>query len=166
MEKLRPFLIVLVLLLAIIGFVTLRGENITQPIQYNHKKHVEDAGLSCQDCHQYVDKLASAGLPRTRACLECHNEPLTEGAEEKKFLELAANGNEINWQPVYKMPTDVYFSHQRHVTIAEIDCENCHGNMAESTSPPKRPAVKLSMKYCMKCHEKMKADNDCLACHR
>ncbi|UCE05119.1 MAG: cytochrome c3 family protein [bacterium] len=166
MEKMRPFLYVLVLLVAVIGFVTLRGENIKQPLQYNHKKHVEDAGLGCPDCHQYVENLAAAGMPRTSTCLECHAEALTEGTEEQKFLELAANGNEIRWQPVYKMPADVYFSHQRHVTIAEIECETCHGNIAELTTPPKRPAVKLSMKYCMKCHEEMKADNDCLACHK
>lgn len=108
MEKLRAFLIVLVLLVAIIGFVTLRGENIKQPIQYNHKKHVEDAGLGCQDCHQYVEKLASAGLPQTSTCLECHEEPLTEGAEEKKFLELAANEHEIHWQSVEQPPVPGY----------------------------------------------------------
>ncbi|UCE06752.1 MAG: cytochrome C, partial [bacterium] len=61
---------------------------------------------------------------------------------------------------------DVYFSHQRYVTIARLECEKCHGSIAELTTPPKRPAANLSMEFCMDCHEQTKADNDCFACHK
>ncbi len=166
MKKILPLIFVILFLIIIANFVISRGSSITQPINYNHKKHIEDAGLSCNECHQYVETLPKAGLPQLRACLECHEEALTESSEEKKLLELAAGGKVLAWNHVYRMPQDVYFSHQRHVKIAQIECEKCHGKVEQLSSPPTRPAVKLSMSFCMKCHEKMNADNDCIACHK
>lgn len=166
MKRIFVPLILLALLLAIVSYVKLRGANISQPIIYNHNKHIEDVGLSCVDCHQYVESLPVAGLPRLQKCLECHEEALTESPEEEKLLEFANNGRELNWYRIYTMPEDVYFSHRRHVTIAQIECEKCHGKMEELTAPPKKPAVNLTMKFCMNCHEKMKAELDCIACHK
>jgi len=121
--------------------------------------------MACVDCHQHVEETPFAGLPKIEVCLDCHEEALTENPEEAKLIEIANNDKELIWQRVYKMPPDVYFSHRRHVGFAKIECEKCHSKMEEMTSPPNKPAVDLSMKYCMDCHEETKADNDCIACH-
>lgn len=165
MKRLLKITIPLLFLLVIVAFVLSMGKDISQPINYNHKKHIEEAGLSCIDCHQYVEEASVAGLPNKEVCMGCHEEALTENPEEAKLIEIANSDNQLIWERVYKMPPDVYFSHRRHVGFAKIECEKCHGKMEEMTAPPKKPTVNLSMENCMDCHEKTKADNDCLACH-
>jgi hypothetical protein len=49
--------------------------------------------------------------------------------------------------------------------LGRIDCRVCHGDFDETTAPPRRPLVTLTMDGCMECHEKKRADNDCLVCH-
>ena len=165
MKRLLQTVLPLLLLLAIVSFVLSMGKNKSQPIKYNHKKHIEEADMSCTDCHQYVEDTPVAGLPDKEVCLGCHEEALTENPEEARLIEIANSDKELIWQRIYKMPPDVYFSHRRHVGFAKIECEKCHGKMEELTSPPHKPAINLSMKFCMKCHQETKADNDCLACH-
>jgi hypothetical protein len=46
-----------------------------------------------------------------------------------------------------------------------MDCKDCHGDIGQSEKPPTKPWVKMTMKWCMDCHTKTKANNDCLACH-
>jgi c(7)-type cytochrome triheme protein len=64
------------------------------------------------------------------------------------------------------VPGDVFFSHRRHVTVAKVECQTCHGAIGEATAPPGRPAVNQSMEWCISCHEKRQVSVDCNACHR
>lgn len=137
-----------------------------QPIRFNHKEHVEDVGLSCQDCHLYVKTQPFAGLPGLDLCLTCHEEPQTDSAEEEKLRALQSEGQELVWQRIYRVPNHVYFSHRRHTTIAEMECTTCHGQIAEMKSPPAKPAISISMGRCIKCHRQENVSNDCLNCHR
>ena len=61
--------------------------NYTQPIQYNHKKHIVDAGLTCFDCHTRVLTHEKASIPNIRICKGCHEQPMTESKEEKKLVD-------------------------------------------------------------------------------
>ncbi len=72
---------------------------------------------------------------------------------------------EIPWKRLYRVPPDVYFSHRRHVVLGEIECQTCHGDIGKSSMPPSRP-LKISMKKCLKCHERRNVNNDCISCHR
>ncbi len=154
--------LVVVILLIIILQTVLGG--VKQPIAFNHKLHAEN-GLECIDCHPYFEEQASSGKPSLETCQSCHEEPQGESKEEKKLMEYIKAGNEIEWQRLYRVPEDVYFSHMRHVVLGKIECSTCHGDIGESSKPPSKP-LKHTMKNCMNCHEEKEATNDCVACHR
>ena len=98
--------------------------------------------------------------------MDCHSEAQGESAEEQKLLSLLETDQEFDWQRIYVLPKHVYFSHFRHVTLGQLNCQECHGNMKELTSPPVKPAVDiLNMDNCMDCHKGRQVNNDCLTCH-
>lgn len=159
----------LVILAAVICFsapVMLWGDSPRQPVSFNHLLHLEDVGLDCRDCHQYVFENRKATLPDREVCGECHSEMQGESVAEQKFVALLESEVELKWQRVYVLPKHVYFSHFRHVTLGQIGCQDCHGEMKQLTTPPTSPAVDiLEMDYCMDCHQERQVDNDCLSCH-
>ena len=139
------------------------NQAIEQPIAFNHKKHI-DAGLECIDCHRYYKTQSNSGRPTLQICMDCHSGP-SKNPEEQKIGNFAEQKTEIPWNRIYRMPDHVRFSHRLHTQIAKINCEKCHGNMAEQTKPPPRPLVSQTMQFCIDCHEETHANVDCLACH-
>ena len=179
-------LVVLVLLVAgVVGLLwrSAARPNVTQPIAYSHKKHI-DEGLECHDCHQTVLTRAVAGRPKEQTCLDCHDpEELEDGDDELspemvKLLTYLKNEERIPWRRLYRVPEHVYFSHVRHVGPGEVACETCHGPMAQAERPPRGPLVRLTMNFCLECHAQRQAafavrderashaSSDCNACHR
>ena len=143
------------------------GRGIVQPIAYNHKVHIENAGLHCTDCHLHAMDMASATVPSLELCQNCHNtDPVSKSPEELKVLKYVADKQEIPWIRIYKVPDHVYFSHRRHVTRGKLECSACHGNMNEQTQPVTRAFLPVKMENCMNCHKQRKVSTDCLACHR
>jgi len=140
------------------------GSKSEQPISFNHKKHLEQ-GLACDACHRYYHTENFSGMPDLKTCLECHKEPVTKSNEEEKIRQFQQTGKEILWKRIYEQPDHVFFSHRRHVVLGKLSCQTCHGEMGQSEKPPTKPWVKMTMKWCMDCHTKTKANNDCLACH-
>ena len=136
-----------------------------QPIAFNHAKHLEN-GMTCTDCHSGVQAQARATLPTLLTCLICHETALTKSAEEEKIRRLAAAGKDANWAQVTSVPMHVYFSHRRHVQLAQLECATCHGPMEKATAPPRRPFRMLAMDACIECHEQRGAGTDCNDCHR
>ncbi|MBI4549170.1 MAG: cytochrome c3 family protein [Ignavibacteriae bacterium] len=170
----KKFLIVVVFSIVILtagviyfAFSSYNRYRVLQPLEYSHKAHVESAGMKCTDCHFYVDKMASASIPSLEVCQTCHNdEPVSTSPEEVKLLSYVKEGKEIPWRQVYEVPDHVYFSHRRHVIDGELDCSECHGNMAELTKSVSYQAIPMTMKNCLDCHKQRKVTTDCLACHR
>lgn len=140
------------------------GSRIKQPLNFNHKIHMEN-DMECLDCHLYYENHASSGKPGLEICSGCHEEPQGESRAEQKIVETVKSGKEIEWQRLYRAPEDVYFSHRRHVVLGKIDCKICHGEIGESSKPPSKPR-KIRMRKCMACHEERDANNDCIGCHR
>lgn len=138
----------------------------SQPILYNHKKHIEEAGLTCFDCHSLVMTHQKASIPNIEYCQNCHKEPMTNSKEEEKLVRYISNKERIPWVQVHRLPDHAYFSHRRHVTLGKIACQECHGDVSEMTLPFSRPAVVLKMKFCIRCHEKKRVNTDCATCHR
>jgi len=151
--------------LGALSFTYYPGSAITQPIAFNHRKHIEN-GLACTDCHAGVETQARATLPELDTCLTCHESALTTSPEEKKIRTMAAAGKALAWVPLTRMPAHVYFSHRRHVTFAKLACSGCHGPVEQSSRPPDRPLLSLTMDACIQCHEKNQARTDCNDCHR
>ncbi|RKY95189.1 MAG: cytochrome C [Ignavibacteriae bacterium] len=140
---------------------------IVQPIEYNHKIHVEEADLICIDCHLSVETMSSAMIPNIEICQECHSdEPFTDSPEEIKLLKYIEEEEHIPWQKIYSVPDHVYFSHRRHVSIGDLECSNCHGNVEELESPAPYPSWEPTMDNCIDCHKQYKVTFDCLSCHR
>lgn len=162
------FFIVLIFLFAFsLIFRFLPQENPKQPIAYNHKVHIETAGLQCIDCHVSIEQRAFATLPSIEICQNCHaGDPLTESEEEKKLLTYIFEGKEIPWIKIYNVPDHVYFSHRRHIIRGEVSCSECHGNINEFINPVSSQFMDITMDNCIKCHEERKVTNDCLTCHR
>lgn len=139
---------------------------INQPVAYNHYVHVNDVGMECTECHTGVENRVRATLPTIEICEDCHYEMNGETEAEAFVVAAVENSEEINWKRIYNLPDHVYFSHRRHISLGEIECAQCHGDIQDLETPPLIPQVKLTMEFCMDCHEEQKVNNDCLACHR
>ncbi|MBI4445278.1 MAG: hypothetical protein HY645_05150 [Acidobacteria bacterium] len=137
-------------------------KKVQQPIAFNHLVHKD---LDCASCHEFVKEQAFAGLPSLDVCLGCHESAVTENPEEEKIRQLAAEGKPVVWQRLFRQPSHVFYSHRRHVTIAKLDCQNCHGKMGESQSPP-QSVHNLTMEECISCHEAKGVRAGCVDCHR
>jgi hypothetical protein len=141
-----------------------RGAAVIQPVGFNHQAHT-DSGLDCTFCHESVENAAYAGVPTTDLCVGCHEGGLTESEEEQKVLAYAERGEPVPWRRIYQVPDHVYFSHRRHVAVAEIECVECHGRVPDLTVPASRPLVEQTMDWCLQCHEARGASTDCIHCH-
>ena len=98
-------------------------------------------------------------------CLDCHEEALTENPEELKIQKLAQEGENDVFRKLFRLADHAFYSHRAHVGGAGLPCETCHGAIAQSTAPPERPLIRISMDFCIDCHEKSGASTDCTRCH-
>jgi hypothetical protein len=136
-----------------------------QPIQFNHRIHVVDNDMSCSECHVYYEKQTFSGLPTRETCAFCHDEPIGQSPKEQRLVEMLQSGAPLEWSRLFKQPRHVFYSHRRHVVVAGLECETCHGDIAETESPP-RSVRNLVMDDCLSCHEQEHAQTDCTTCHR
>lgn len=120
-----------------------------QPVPYSHKLHAGDLGLDCRYCHIGVEVTASAVIPPTQTCMNCHTLVKTDSDKLKLVQESWANDKPIEWIRVHDLPDYAYFNHSAHIN-AGVGCASCHGNVAEME---KVIQVKpLSMGWCLDCH--------------
>lgn len=142
-----------------------------QPIEFTHKVHV-GLGIPCLYCHPGAWRQASAGLPTETKCWACHGQltkywnpkgdgkplPLNEWPVElQKLSNYVKEHKPIKWVPVYQVPDFVHFNHRPHIA-AGLNCENCHGNMAEKTVATVEETV--NMGWCLNCHRSRTENND------
>jgi Cytochrome c7 and related cytochrome c len=120
-----------------------------QPVQFSHKHHVGDDGISCLYCHTSVETSSSAGMPSTKTCMNCH----TQIWSESPYLEIVrtsfAEKKPIEWTRVNDLPDYVYFNHSIHVAKG-VGCASCHGRIDEM--PAVYQAASLQMEWCLACH--------------
>jgi hypothetical protein len=143
-----------------------RTPPVPQPVAFNHLKHTGELGLNCEFCHAYVRKGAHAGLPDGRICTMCHQATQGTSAEAARVTALLAEGDPLTFNKLFRLEAHVFYTHRRHVGIAELECENCHGAIADTERPPVRPLVKIDMDFCMDCHREQGQTLDCNACLR
>ena len=150
----------------IVPLVARAGPSVPQPIAFNHRKHTADLGLTCEFCHKYVRVSAHSGLPDGQTCSMCHQAPQGTSEEAARVTELLASGDPIRFNKLFSLPSHVFYTHRRHVGIADLECETCHGAIADTERPPSRPLVRVDMDFCMDCHRQEGQSLDCNACHR
>jgi hypothetical protein len=129
-------------------------------------KHTQDLGLECVFCHPYARTSAHSGLPDAAICSLCHSTTQGTSSEAARVTELLAAGDSLHFNKLFGLPAHVFYTHRRHVTIAGLECTDCHGTIAETDRPPSRSLVQVDMDFCIACHRRAGASLNCNACHR
>jgi c(7)-type cytochrome triheme protein len=165
--------LVIVALLTMLGAVMFLRANQAQAAQtvqpppaFSHKAMV-GVGINCVFCHAGATKSPVAGIPSVQKCMGCHTIIKPEDAEVQKVAAYWQRGEPIPWPRINQLPRFVYFSHQVHVGPGGVNCERCHGNVAQMTLA--QPVVKMNMGWCLNCHNRQpNADQlkDCSVCHK
>jgi 5-methylcytosine-specific restriction endonuclease McrA len=154
---------------AVVPVLGIKADFVVQPLNFSHKRHAQaDVELDCKDCHKKVYDTPYATFPKWTVCKQCHEDLKGKSADEVKLRDIyIKEKKEIPWIQVNRLPAQVYFSHTAHVKTGKMDCAECHGDMKSVTEPVTVSQVDyLTMGACMNCHQKKKASNDCMTCHR
>ena len=120
-----------------------------QPVQFSHKHHVGDDGLDCRYCHTSVEVAASAGLPPTSTCMNCHKQIWSDSPYLEPVRASFRTGKPIEWIRVHDLPDYAYFNHSIHVNKG-VGCSTCHGRVDQM--PIAYQASTLQMEWCLGCH--------------
>jgi hypothetical protein len=134
-----------------------------QPIAFSHKRHVTDAKLACNYCHEPSRNGDTVVMPQPPKCMQCHAAVATDKPEIKRIAEAAQNNQLLQWVRIYRVPSFVTFSHKTH-TSAGAQCEDCHGPVAEREAIAREKD--LSMGGCISCHTQKNAPTGCDTCHQ
>jgi hypothetical protein len=164
-----------------------------QPIDFNHKIHVEQMGGQCDSCHFFRKDGSFSGVPTLAECTSCHMYPMTGNPNETKFIEEYVNQEkEVPWLVYAQQPPCVFFSHAAHIKGAEMQCQTCHGDIGSSTTArkyqenrisgysrdiwghsmlrlgePDHGGLRFKMNDCAGCHLKQTGSKgDCFQCHK
>jgi c(7)-type cytochrome triheme protein len=137
---------------------------VDQPIRFNHLHHREVAKLNCTFCHRFAERERIAGIPNIEICRACHStDAVSKRPEALKVVEYVKQGKRIPWIRMYELPPFVVFPHWIHVQSG-IDCSICHG-LTGAKERPVKMVDRNYMEWCLDCHRKRGASDDCYACH-
>ncbi|MBK6796914.1 MAG: cytochrome c3 family protein [Acidobacteria bacterium] len=120
-----------------------------QPVQFSHKHHVGDDGIDCRYCHTSVESTATAGMPSTKTCMNCHSQLFSNSQYLEIVRESWRSGKPIKWTKVHDLPDFVYFNHSIHVNKG-VGCSTCHGRV--DLMPLMWNVNTLQMEWCLECH--------------
>lgn len=130
-------------------YVTRAFEPREQPVQFSHKHHVGDDGIDCRYCHTTVETAASAGVPPTKTCMNCHSVLFANSPYLEIVRESWRTGQPIKWTKVHDLPDFAYFNHSIHVNKG-VGCSTCHGRV--DLMPLMYNVNSLNMEWCIGCH--------------
>jgi len=162
-----------------------------QPISFSHKVHTgEQAGMSCENCHEFSADGRFSGIPALDKCTGCHSAQLGTTDEERRFVEeFVTPGKPVPWRVYSRQPDNAYFPHAAHVKLASITCEECHGPHGTGDTLPEFQANRLTgysrdiwgrnisgipshpwegmkMDRCVRCHALNGRTDGCIDCHK
>jgi hypothetical protein len=135
---------------------------LTQPIAFNHKKHLP-LKLKCSDCHGNPDPGEAVSFPTVSRCMVCHVAVDKETPDLQKLRSFSKQKQEIAWVTLNKLPDWVFWSHRTHLE-ANVRCEACHGPVATQDVVTSSATI-TTMGGCVSCHQKNSAPTGCLSCH-
>lgn len=153
-----------------------QGYEPIQPIHYSHRIHAGENKIECKYCHSSARVSKHSGIPSLNVCMNCHksiyqvaDETLAEGKQEygvdynneigKLYAAVGwdvenqkytGESQPVEWIRIHNLPDFAYFNHSQHVSVAGIECQQCHGPVEEMEimyqySP-------LTMGWCISCH--------------
>ena len=120
-----------------------------QPVQFSHKHHAGDDGIDCRYCHQTVETTASAGMPSTQTCMNCHSQIWNDSPYLEPVRASFRDNKPIEWERVHDLPEFTYFNHSIHIAKG-VGCSTCHGQI--DNMPAVFQENTLQMEWCIACH--------------
>ena len=114
-----------------------------QPVQFSHKHHSGDDGIDCRYCHTSVEVAATAGMPSTQTCMNCHTQIWADSPYWSRARELAHG-------PYHRVDGSrpagyAYFNHS--ITRRKgVGCSTSTGDIDEM--PAVYQAASLQMEWC------------------
>jgi len=140
----------IVVLLLAVAMVTTGAKTRTRTIRFDHPLHVEENGLSCDECHVNVMQLASGqmAIPNHDVCSACHDTDNDCGT-------CHVNPDD----PEAFVPVQGRYQGFAHKVHGDVTCEQCHGN------PAKAEPVIPEMAQCQSCHLDRSGPLECTTCH-
>ena len=131
------------------SYLTGRYVERQQPVQFSHKHHVGDDGIDCRYCHQTVETTASAGMPSTQTCMNCHSQIWADSPYLEPVKASFRDNKPIEWERVHDLPEFAYFDHSIHIAKG-VGCSTCHGQI--DNMPAVYQENTLQMEWCLECH--------------
>lgn len=126
-----------------------------QPVKFDHRHHVRDAGISCKYCHSEVETSATAGIPALSLCMGCHAQIWQKSPELAAIRGSYFSSVPFEWERVTRLPDFVFFNHAIHVNHG-VGCATCHGRVDLMGQVY---AVKpFNMQFCLDCHRAPEKD--------
>jgi len=120
-----------------------------QPIQFSHERHVAGNGIDCRYCHTSVETSASAGIPPTKTCMNCHSQIFADSPFLEPVRASFRTDRSIAWTRVHDLPDFVHFNHSIHLAKG-VGCSTCHGRV--DRMPLVSQVQTLQMSWCLDCH--------------
>ena len=120
-------------------FVTAAHQFVEQPVQFSHQHHAGGIGIDCRYCHTSVEMPASAGIPPTKTCINCHSQIWSTSPYLEPVRASFREDRPLRWVRVHDLPDFVYFNHSIHINKG-VGCETCHGRV--DRMPLDGPAVR------------------------
>ena len=130
-------------------YLTGRGIEKQQPVQFSHKHHVGDDGIDCRYCHTAVETSYSAGIPPTQTCMNCHSQLWADSPYLEPVRASFRENKPIEWERVHDLPEYAYFNHSIHIAKG-VGCSTCHGQI--DNMPAVYQENTLQMEWCLSCH--------------
>ena len=166
--------VVLFLAIIILKFVydAMMGVGVTtnympeQPIAFSHSIHAGQNGIDCNYCHTSARSSKTSGIPSANVCMNCHanitsgtNTGTTEiqkiydaigyDPDTRQYIE-GYEQKPIQWVRIHNLPDLAYFNHSQHVTVGQLECQECHGAVEEMDVV--KQESDLTMGWCIECH--------------
>jgi hypothetical protein len=130
-------------------FVTTANTFREQPVQFSHQHHVGGVGIDCRYCHTSVEVAATAGIPPTKTCINCHSQIWSTSPYLEPVRASFRDETPLRWVRIHDLPDFVYFNHSIHVKKG-VGCETCHGRV--DRMPLIYQESSLQMEWCLECH--------------
>lgn len=150
------------------------GYQPVQPIKFSHQLHAGVNKIDCQYCHSGAFTSKNASIPSLNVCMNCHNYVTAsekyDGKTSPEIMKIynALDYNEdtkvygnntkpVEWIRIHNLPDLAYFNHSQHVSVAGIECQNCHGPI--QTMEEVYQYSPLTMKWCINCHRQTEVNH-------
>jgi len=150
------------------------GYQPVQPIKFSHQLHAGINKIDCQYCHSGAYTSKNASIPSLNVCMNCHNyvnaSEKYDGKTSPEIMKIynaldynedtkvyGTNTKPVEWIRIHNLPDLAYFNHSQHVSVAGIECQNCHGPI--QTMEEVYQYSPLTMKWCINCHRETEVNH-------